>query len=96
LRKEEGCAVSVRSRAEIEAAMREVEDRLWFDQSRAADHDGDSQNVALSVMARREAIERRYGKASLGPMTPFELGRLHGKYSALRWMLGGDWNVLDA
>ncbi|HTX70305.1 MAG TPA: hypothetical protein VMH50_14345 [Thermoleophilia bacterium] len=88
--------MSVRPKAEIEAAMREVEDRLWFDQSRAADHDEDSQNVALSVMARREAIERLYGKDSLGPMTPFELGRLHGKYSALRWTLGGDWNVLDA
>jgi hypothetical protein len=88
-------AMGVRPKAEIEAAMREVKDRLWFDQSRAADHDGDSQNVTLSVMARRVAVERPYGPDSLGPMTPFELGRLHSKYSALRWRLGGDWNVLD-
>jgi hypothetical protein len=88
--------VTERPRAEIEAAMREVEDRLWFDQSRILDHEEDTQDDALAVMARREAVEQRYGSDSLGPLTPFELGRLHGKYSALKWVLGGDWNVLDA
>jgi hypothetical protein len=86
----------VRRKAEIEVAMSEMEDRLWFDRSRAIDHDDETQNAALAVMARREAVERKYGKDSLGPMTPFELGRLHGKYTALNWVLGGDWDVLDS
>ena len=87
--------MTMRHRAEIESALREAEDRLWFDQSRALDHEEDTHNVALGVMARREAVERLYGRESLGPMTPFELGRLQGKYSALKWVLGGDWDVLD-
>ena len=87
--------MTLRAKAQIEAALREAEDRLWFDLSRAIDHDEDTHNVALAVMARRESVERMYGKDSIGPMTPFELGRLQGKYSALKWVLGGDWDALD-
>jgi predicted nucleic acid-binding protein len=40
-------------------------------------------------------IEKKHGKQNLGPWDDFELGMLHGKLSALRWMLGDDWDFLD-
>lgn len=40
-------------------------------------------------------IEKRHGKKNLGPWTDFELGMLQGKMSALRWVLGDEWDFLD-
>ena len=40
-------------------------------------------------------MEKRYGKKELGPWTDFEWGMLNGKLSALRWVLGDEWDMLD-
>ena len=40
-------------------------------------------------------VESRYGKKNLGPYEDFERGMVMGKLSALRWVLGSDWDFLD-
>lgn len=47
--------------------------------------------------ARRAAkrVEKRYGLDQLGPWDEFEWGMLSGKLSALRWVLGEEWDMLD-
>jgi hypothetical protein len=40
-------------------------------------------------------VEKKYGKEKLGPYTKFEWGMINGKLSALRWVLGEDWDMLD-
>lgn len=47
--------------------------------------------------AKRAATETlsRLGKAKCGPHDDFEWGMINGKLSAIRWMLGDDWDMLD-
>jgi hypothetical protein len=40
-------------------------------------------------------VEKRYGKENLGPYSKFDWGMMNGKLSALRWVLGDDWDMLD-
>lgn len=40
-------------------------------------------------------VERRFGKKNLGPWDDFEWGMINGKLSALRWVLGEEWDMLD-
>jgi len=48
-------------------------------------------------MAERAARnkEGQYGSDELGPWDDFEWGMINGKLSALRWVLGEDWDMLD-
>jgi hypothetical protein len=43
----------------------------------------------------RERVEKTYGAEDLGPYDAFDLGMLNGKLSALRWVLGSEWDFLD-
>jgi hypothetical protein len=47
---------------------------------------------ALKAAAK---VEKRFGLENLGPWDDFEWGMLNGKLSALRWVLGEDWDMLD-
>jgi hypothetical protein len=47
---------------------------------------------ALKAAAR---VEKKYGSDNLGPWSDFEWGMINGKLSALRWILGDDWDMLD-
>jgi hypothetical protein len=44
--------------------------------------------------AMRE-IEQRYGVDNVGPWDDWGWGFVHGKLSALRWVLGSEWDFLD-
>jgi hypothetical protein len=47
---------------------------------------------ALKSAAR---VEKKYGVENLGPYSKFDWGMMNGKMSALRWVLGDDWDMLD-
>lgn len=51
--------------------------------------------VWANALAAAKRTEDEVGMESLGPWDDFEWGMLNGKLSALRWVLGDDWDMLD-
>ena len=47
---------------------------------------------ALKAAAK---VRKRYGEKNVGPYTTFDWGMMNGKLSALRWVLGDEWDMLD-
>jgi hypothetical protein len=90
----------IRSLNEIVTAEQEFFDRVWYDRKlmlqarieEGAKVDPTIWQRAQEVMA--EVVER-YGADQLGSYTEFEWGMINGKLSALRWVMGDDWDNLD-
>jgi hypothetical protein len=52
--------------------------------------------IATMALAAGEKVRDRYGRdENVLPENDFEWDMLSGKLSALRWVLGSDWDMLD-
>ncbi len=51
--------------------------------------------VWRGALAAAKRTEEEVGLENLGPWTDFEWGMVNGKLSALRWVLGEEWDMLD-
>jgi hypothetical protein len=88
---------------EISAAEQELFERIWYHRSLQHEYrllnEGrgeEAERDARIGSAGRERVEAKYAEpGQLGPYTDFELGMLNGKLSALRWVLGAEWDFLD-
>jgi len=88
---------------EILEAEQEFFDRVWYHRSLMREitveqEEGPEGVVNLLRIAGqgRRRVEAKYSRlGELGPYTDFELGMLNGKLSALRWVLGSEWDFLD-
>ena len=47
------------------------------------------------ALAAAKETEEDLGREQLGPWDDFEWGMINGKLSALRWVLGDEWDMLD-
>jgi hypothetical protein len=52
-------------------------------------------DIVRGAKAGALEMEAKYGKNNLGPYDDFEWGMINGKLSALRWVLGDKWDMLD-
>jgi len=88
---------------EITDAEKALFDRIWHHRTlqheyrlRAAGDEFELEQLRAVAGPARERVESTYTQpGELGPYTDFELGMLNGKLSALRWVLGSEWDFLD-
>lgn len=92
-----------RSDKSIMAAEQEFETVIWYDRKLVLQErlkegletiDPEIEKGMLEAMQR---AERKYGKRKIRKYysNDFEWGMLNGKLSALRWVLGDEWDMLD-
>jgi hypothetical protein len=82
-------------REKIEAGKIKIVDHETDAQLRSRREITIQKNIWIGALKSAKAVEKRYGKQNLGPWTDFEWGMINGKLSAIRWMLGDDWDMLD-
>lgn len=91
----------LRSEDEITAAESDFFDLVWYDRHQLikAKHEEGGEDWEANLLKKAEAaargVEERLGIEAVGPHSEFEWGMLNGKLSALRWVLGEDWDMLD-
>lgn len=64
-------------------------------EARMSGQDVTIKSIWEGALASARRVEKEYGVENLGPYDDFEWGMINGKLSALRWVLGDDWDMLD-
>jgi hypothetical protein len=82
-----------RSKSQIETEITNIRERIWYDRSFLGPDPKDPEILAGRAR-NRERIEEKHA-GNLGPYTDYEWGMLSGKLSALRWVMGDEWDCLD-
>jgi hypothetical protein len=100
VRKYELYDVPIRTVKAILKAEHEFFERVWYDRHQMLRHsvaEGREVHPDIWKGARAAArrVEKTYGKKTLSPHSDFEWGMINGKLSALRWVLGDEWDMLD-
>jgi hypothetical protein len=90
----------MRSQSEVLAAQEEFFDRVWHERhlvSRHMHESGEDRMTDEIYKMALEAAERvKARRADIQPVeSDFEWGMWNGKLSALRWVLGDEWDFLD-
>ncbi len=85
----------MRDEAEIRAVEDELSDRVWHERHLVLMAERPKRTDMEAAERAAEAIRRELTEGKLGPYTDFESGELNGKLSALRWVLGAEWDSLD-
>ena len=90
-----------RSDREIASAIDELFDKVWYDRHQALKEQVEAGEETVDAAIWRQAeeaaakIEAKYPESELGPHSDFDWGMINGKLSALRWVMGDEWDFLD-
>lgn len=91
----------LRSIDEISKAETEFYEKIWLDRhlmlmnSVYKNDKKTSPEILRDAQKSANEIIKKYGEENVGPYSDFEWGMINGKLSALRWVLGCDWDMLD-
>ena len=92
----------IRSADEISDAENEFYEKVWLDRHLMLMQKLYGKNQKVDDKTLEEAhkyaktIIEKYGENNIGPYSDFEWGMINGKLSALRWVLGCEWDMLDS
>lgn len=91
----------VRTLDEVLEAENMFMDKVWFDRHLSLRYlvetgkETVDEDIWKGALESAQKVIDKYGEENLGPYSDFEWGMINGKLSALRWVLGDDWDMLD-
>jgi Restriction endonuclease len=90
----------IRSVKQILAAEDELSTRVWYGRKVPAKFyraEGTPEDIIKGMLRSKREAEKRLGRKSLmaNMASDFDWGMVSGKLSAIRWVLGDDWDMLD-
>ena len=101
----------MRNKQKLIEIERELELKVWYDRhqllkARVENRDEllvekyagpgtISREIWEGALESAKRVEEEFGLENIGPYEDFEWGMLNGKLSAVRWMLGEEWDTLD-
>lgn len=86
---------------EIGEMEHEFFEKVWFNRHLSLRyrvlHKGEkiAPDIWKGALESAQKVIDKYGEDNLGSYSDFEWGMLNGKLSALRWVLGDEWDMLD-
>lgn len=92
----------IRSIDEISKAENEFYERVWLDRHLMlmnncyGKKDTIDDKILEEAQKSADKLINKYGEDDVGPYSDFEWGMINGKLSALRWVLGCEWDMLDS
>lgn len=90
-----------RTEEEIYSAMNDFTDKIWYDRHQLLKYRIENKltkvdpEIWKGALKAAKEVEQKYGIENLGPHGDFDWGMLNGKLSALRWIFGDEWDMLD-
>lgn len=90
-----------RTAEEIHSMIDEFTDRIWYCRHQTSKHKVEKKQSEVEpeiwkdALLQAKMLEKKYGIENLAPHGDFERGMLNGKLSALRWVVGCEWDMLD-
>jgi hypothetical protein len=91
--------IPIRTVKQILAAENEMFTRVWYGRSDVQRYrvDGTPKDIIRRALRAKLDAEKRFGRKSLmdNMKTDWDWGFVSGKLSALRWVLGDEWDMLD-
>ena len=98
---EETDIFKARTEDEVYSALERLVDQIWYNRHQGLKERVVNKEVTVApdiwkgALAAAKIIEKKYGEENLWHESDFEWGMLNGKVSALRWLTGDDWDMLD-
>lgn len=93
--------IEPRTMDEIANMSQEFVEKIWFDRHLSLRYRVEQgiekvdPKIWEGALKSAEKVIQKFGEDNLGPYSDFEWGMLNAKLSALRWVLGEEWDMLD-
>jgi hypothetical protein len=86
--------ISPRQLTQIEEAAHKFQELVWYNRKFAVDETKHPRYIIEAMRKAMREVEAKY-PGETGPWNDIKWGMILGKLSALRWVLGDEWDSLD-